>query len=266
MRGRRAIAVVIACGAGFAHAEPTPQKVDIKPFRDELVVLTDAANNFYVVKPFKPAAGGKPEDKARVWFGAPGKPIYEQRVTSRSTNGQRWDLATWAPRIPEMRPGYFRHNADGTYERGCGIATPTPLTQLTGDKAKAVLDKQTLMTEFLMRRPHMLARDDRGTYYYVDKLTQSLGGKSFRVFVGKKGAMKQMPLSDVATDSAGEVFATKTGDLRLDHTQEGTHMKVGWIRGEKRIELIALDPDLNSPLIFSDLGIYPFLGTICDNV
>ena len=35
------------------------------------------------------------------------------------------------------------------------------------------------------------------------------------MFVGKKGAMKQLPLTDVASDTAGEVFATKTGDLRL---------------------------------------------------
>jgi hypothetical protein len=113
----------------------------------------------------------------------------------------------------------------------------------------------------------MLARDDRGTYYYVDRLKKALGGKSFRVFVGKKGAMKQVPLTDVATDSAGEVFATKTGDLRLDHNvNNNSDQKAGWIRGEKRTELITLDVDVNSPLIYSDLGIYPFLGTICDNV
>jgi hypothetical protein len=85
------------------------------------------------------------------------------------------------------------------------------------------------------------------------------------VFVGKKGAMKELPLTDVASDSAGDVFATKTGDLRLVGSR-GSGAKVTWIRGGKRTELVWLDLDLNSRLIFRDLGIYKFTGTICDNI
>jgi hypothetical protein len=256
----RAVVVAIACAAGSVHAEPTPQKVDTKPFRDELLVFNDAATNLYVVRP--PKFGDK--TPARVWFGQPGKPLYEQLVVGRSHNGPAWDVSTWAPRISAVRPANFIHNADGSYTKTCGDQPPVQLTQLTGDKAKAVLDKHTLMTEFLQRRAHMLARDDSGTYYYVDRLSSALGGKSFRVYVGKKGGMKLLPLSDVATDTAGEVFSTKSGDLRLDRRADIS--KMVWIRGEKRTELITLDVDTNSPVIFSDLGIYPFLGTICDNM
>ena len=92
----------------------------------------------------------------------------------------------------------------------------------------------------------------------------ALGGRSCRAYVGKNGEMKLLPLSDVATDTAGEVFSTKSGDLRLD--RRANMQKMVWIRGEKRTELITLDVDTNSPVIFSDLGIYPFLGTICDNM
>ena len=35
------------------------------------------------------------------------------------------------------------------------------------------------------------------------------------MWAGKKGGMKQLPLVNVASDMAGEVFSTKTGDLRL---------------------------------------------------
>ncbi len=249
---------------GLAHAEPTPQKVDIKPFRDELLVFADSQGNHYVVKPAKPGTDKTPSEIGRLWFGTPGKPLYEQRVVGGSRNGKAWDITTWAPRIDNIRPGYFQFHADGTYSKGCGDQPNVPLTQLTGDKAKAVLDKTPLMTEYLMRRAHMLARDDRGTYYYVDRLHAGLGGKGYRVFVGKKGAMKQLPLTDVATDTGGEVFSTKSGDLRLDH--QNRDQKMAWIRGEKRTELVTLDVDANSPLIFSHLGIYPFLGTICDNM
>jgi hypothetical protein len=86
------------------------------------------------------------------------------------------------------------------------------------------------------------------------------------VFVGKKGAMKQMPLTDVASDSAGDVFSTRTGDLRLVRNTESNKQTMTWVRGEKRTELVFLDTDVNSAVIFKDLGVYGFLGTLCDNV
>jgi hypothetical protein len=262
--GIRFLVAIGVCWTGLAHAEPTPQKIDIKPFRDELLVLTDANNHTYVVKPHKDGVNGKPHEGARVWMGAAGKPLYEQVVVNRGRNGAAWDVGTWAPRIPGIRPAVFQHRADGSHVKSCGDQPEIPLTQLTGEKAKAVLDKAQFMSEYLMRRPHMLARDDTGTYYYVDRLSKDYGSKGFRVWIGKKGAMKQMPLTDVASDTAGQVFSTKTGDLRLDNRADVN--KMWWIRGEKRTELITLDVDANSPVIFSDLGIYSFLGTLCDNM
>lgn len=249
------------CLAGAVHADPAPQQVDIKPFRGELLVFVDSADNYYVLKPAKTTPT---TESPRLWFGQKGKPLYEQVVVGRSTNGPAWDVTTWAPRIPGIRPAYFRHHADGSYDKQCGDKPDSLLTQLTGDKAAAVLDKSPLMTEYLQRRAHMLARDDSGTYYYVDRLSRALGSKGFRVFVGKKGAMKQLPLQDVASDTAGEVFSTKSGDLRLDRRAD-IH-KMVWIRGEKKTELITLDVDANSPVIFTDLGIYSYLGTLCDNL
>lgn len=266
MRSRFAV-VVVVCSIGLAHADPTPQKVDIKPFRDELLVFNDAAGNVYVVKPYKAAVRKpqtRPYERERLWFGAAGKPLYEQLVVNRSRNGAAWTIGTWAPRIPNIRPAQFQFRKDGSYVKLCGDQPEVVLTQLTGDKAKAVLDKTPIMTESLVRRPHKLARDDRGVYYYVDKLGQAYGSKGFRVWVGKKGSMKQLPLTDVASDTAGEVFSTKTGDLRLDNYAAVN--KVFWIRGEKKTELINLNVDANSDVIFSDLGIYQFLGTLCDNM
>jgi hypothetical protein len=40
---------------------------------------------------------------------------------------------------------------------------------------------------------------------------------------------------------------------------------VKWVHGEKGDELHFLDLDVNSVLIFKELGIYGFLGTLCDN-
>ncbi|MEO8707334.1 MAG: hypothetical protein ABI867_45320 [Kofleriaceae bacterium] len=259
------VAGVVVALVASAVAETTPTKVDSKPFRDELIVLQDRDGGTYVVKPRKPATDTKPETDARIWFGTAGKELYEQGNMGRSSDGAGWTQNVWAPRVPQMRPGQIGLKKDGSYSKWCDVEVP--LTQVTGDKAKSVLDRSPLMTEYMMRRAHILARDDSGVYYYVDKFHPRYGGKGFRVWVGKKGAMKLLALTDVASDSAGEVFSTKTGDLRLTRTAsaEGSH-QVMWIRGEKRQELISLDVDANAMVIWSELGIYKFMGTICDNL
>lgn len=260
MRARRAACVFAASAVSLsapAAAEPKPVAVDVKAIRDELLVLQDAAGGTYVVKP-----GRDP----RAFYGT-GKVLYEQVITGRSTNGEAWSVIIWAPRIAELRPGSIVRKVDGTFQKRCDGKDDPILSQVTGDKAKAILDKYQFMSTALVRRPYLLGRDDSGVYYYVDTIAKQYGGKGFRVFVGKKGAMKEMPLTDVASDSAGDVFATRSGDLRLVGGGRGPgERKITWIRGEKRTELVWLDLDVNSRLIFRDLGIYKFMGTICDNI
>jgi hypothetical protein len=244
-----------------AAADPKPKPVDIKPFRDQLVVLTDGDGGTYVVQP---------GSDGRAFYGTGGKSknFYEQIIYGRSSDGSAgsWDLSIWAPRVPNLQPGSIGKKADGTYFRYCGQDNTTTLTQVTGDKAKAVLDKSAFFTSAIIRRPYLLARDDGGIYYYVDVIRKDYGGKGFRVFVGKKGAMKQKPLTDIASDTAGDVFATKTGDLRMVRDAEKDSSTVTWVKGEKRVTLRVLDTDANSVLIFKDLGVYGFVGTICDNL
>jgi hypothetical protein len=247
-----------------AAAEPKPEKVDIKPFRDELVVLQDGEGGTYVLKPRTDKDGETLP--ARIWYGVPkAKELYEQQSQGHSRNGKSWSEQVWAPRIPGIRPGYFDFK-DDQYSKACNDSR-VPLTQLTGDKAKAILDKSTFMTPFMVRTAHRLARDDSGTYYYVDRFLKKFGGSGYRVFVGKKGAMKQLALTDMAIDTAGEVFSTKTGDLRLVVTHEHD-AKPGavWIKGNRKLDLVQLDIDANSPLIYSELGIWTFMGTLCDKM
>jgi len=255
---------VFASSAAMAEQKST--KVDLKAIRDELVVLQDSEGGTYVVKPYKLGDSNTPSAAPRIFFGTAGKELYEQTNGGRGADGSSWSQSTWAPRLPNMQMATLALKKDGSYVKSCG-KEDLPLTQLTGDKAKAVLDRSTFMTEFLVRRAHLLARDDNGVYYFVDRFSSKYGGKGFRVFVGKKGAMKQLALTDVASDSAGEVFATKTGDLRLTRTNtaEGGSAAT-WSKGEKRVQLIPLDVDVNSVVIFSDLGIYKFIGTLCDNI
>lgn len=261
------VAGILAVSAGVGAADPgdgdpKPAPVDIKTIKDQLQVFQDKAGGTYVV--FYNLDDSNLE--ARAWYGT-GKQLYEQIMVGRSRNGDAWTVDTWAPRLAEIRPASIMKKADGSFMKWCDGKDDAMLTQIAGDKAKVVIDKYQFLGPALVRRPHMLARDDSGVYYYVDRLDNAHGGKGFRVFVGKKGAMKQMSLTDVASDSAGQVFSTKTGDLRLVRTTDGdTKPSTKWVRGEKKTELIPLDLDANSPVIFKDLGIYKFTGTLCDNI
>ena len=254
------LAVLLAVSSSAA-AEPKPKPVDIKPFRDRLIVLQDADGGTYIASP---------GSDGRLFYGAGGKNknVYEQVIVGRSSDGTTgaWDVAVWAPRVPNFQPGTVGRKPDGTYTKFCGSKRETGLTEVTGDKAKAIIDKATFLTSAMIRRPYLLARDDAAVYYYVDVIRDQYGGNGHRVFIGKKGAMKQRPLTDVTTDTAGDVFSTKTGDLRIVRDISEGKSNVQWIKGEKRAQLISLDTEANSPLIFKDLGVYGFTGSICENL
>lgn len=252
--------------AVVATAEVKPTKVDIKPFRDELVVLQDRDGGTIVIKPHILKTDKTDAVDARVWVAEPtSKELWEQSLEGHSRNGRWWSDSTWSPRIPGQRPGSINFQ-DDQFFKICDGTTRQPLTQLTGEKAKAILDKYTFMTEYQTRRAHLLARDDTGVYYYVDRFAKKYGGSGYRVFVGKKGAMKQLALTDVATDTAGDVYSTKTGDLRLTNTNKPGGREISWIKGGKRVELIGLDLYMNTILVYSDLGIYKFMGNLCDKI
>lgn len=262
MCARRWWWALILC-AGTAAAEPKPKAVDIKPFKDRLVVLQDSEGGVYVVLPGAFGSG----DSARIFYGTPKKPLYEQVVVGRFSNQEAgtWDVSTWSPRVPNYQPGSVSKREDGSFIKFCGSDNPTELTQVSSDKAKTILDKGQFLTTAMVRRPYMLARDDNGVYYYVDVIRDQYGGNGYRVFVGKKGALKQKPLTDIAKDSAGDVFATKTGDLRIvKNTDANSKTEIVWIKGGKRSTLVALDVDQNAPIIFKQLGVYEFTGNICE--
>jgi hypothetical protein len=253
------IAVAVSGLVSTVAAEPAPKPVDVKTMKSQGVVLQDAQGGVYVV--FR-------GDDAKVFYGPNGKAVYEQVIIGSSSDGEgRWEFNTWAPRVPHgSHLGSLEHKKDGSFHKSCGDKDDTGLTELSGEKARAVLDRTPFLSMGIVRVPHLLARDDSGVYYYVDRIAKVYGGKGYRVFVGRKGAMKQLPLTDVASDSAGDVFSTRSGDLRLVRNSEDNKEKMTWVKGGKRTELVFLDTDMNSVVIFKDLGLYGFLGTLCDDV
>ena len=201
---------------------------------------------------------------ASMFFGTE-KGMYEQIVYSRSRDGADWILTSAAPRISNGRGGTIARKSAKEFQRSCGHEEVDVFTPMTEPASAAFLAKARFFTTPLVRVSKALGRDTAGTYYYIDALHQKAGGVGYRVFVGRKGAMKQRPLLDIASDTAGMVFSTKSGEIRLvtaTGTADGKGMT--WFAKGKATELLTLDTYAESHLIFRDLGIYGFLGTLCD--
>jgi hypothetical protein len=112
------------------------------------------------------------------------------------------------------------------------------------------------------RQAQALARDDAGNYYFVDRMRDEFGGKGHRIFAGPKGGLKEMPMVNVVSDSVGEIYATKRGELRFVTSSA----EALWIKGAAKSKLTLIPVSENVDLIYGDLGVYDgSLGTPCDD-
>ena len=81
-----------------------------------------------------------------------------------------------------------------------------------GDKASATFNEKAQKCDVAnphQREPHALLRDDRGVYYFVDRGRTEGAEKNFRLWVGPKGAMVLQKMTNVVSDSAGDIVSTK---------------------------------------------------------
>ena len=251
--------ILLVCAASVASAEPKkPKPIDISSMIDSLDVFKDDVGNFYV----SPRPGIDFKDATQWVFYGDGKAMYQQRVVGSSlTSGQHYMWNVWAPRAKGMTTAEIDLNK-GVLAVTCRVKDKRPLTQLNADEAKTVLKRAAFYPPLWQREAHLLARDDDAVYYYVDNLREEYGGNGYRLFVGPKGAMKEVPLANVATDTAGEIFATRSGQLKLVANEGG---KAYWSKGGKKTELTVVDPWPNRYLIYRELGIYGQLGAVCDD-
>lgn len=102
------------------------------------------------------------------------------------------------------------------------------------------------------RVPHALARDRRGTYYYVDRGATEATANDFRVYRGPRGNLRRLEMRDVASDSEGQVLSTASGDLRLILDTD----RAQWIRGRRARDLRQIPVRENYGLIYGELGVY----------
>lgn len=210
------------------------------------IVLTNNKGDFIV------SNLGDPQ--APLWFGTK-TALFKQRQTHTPNRNTRYIFGG-------ASSGILTRKSPGSWTMRCGDDY-VPYVEASEEQATSVLSAKHHPITW-KREPYLLARDDRGVYYYVDKLRDEHGGKGFRVFFGKRGKVKERSLTDIVEDAEGMIFATKTGNLRL--LVPSNTLLASWIRGGKEQRLTVLDLRTNSNLIYTGLGLYSAeaLNTPCD--
>ncbi len=237
-----------------------PKLIDAKPVLSKLLAFRDDVGGIYIVP--APDAFKELDDAAAWVFHGDAKSVYQQRIiSSGSESGKHYSWGMWAPRA-KVWPGRLGP-VQGKFSVTCTEGTDRLLTQLKPDEAQALFSSVKFYAQLWQRQAKFLARDEDGTYYYVDELRKENGGNGFRVYVGLKGAMKQLPMLNVVSDSAGDIYATKSGQLKIVADRGSVAY---WIKRGKKRALTVLDVSDNRYLIYRDLGIYGTLGAICDDL
>jgi hypothetical protein len=259
---RQHLIALVACLATPAFADRTldpmhPKPIDIKPMIDKLLVFRDETGMYVVI----PDGGPLDEATVSVFYGD-AKTMYQQRVVGFGVHDNRFEWNLWSPRVRHMTTASVWVQDSKMKIECLADHRGKDLVQLPADQAKAVLQKATFMPPLWTHQAHTLARDEDGVYYYVDQLRAEYGGNGYRVFIGQKGAMKEQAMTNVVSDSAGEIFATKSGELKIVTNDDG---KAYWKKGTKKLDLIKLEPVANRYLIYRELGIYGALGVVCDD-
>jgi len=242
--------------AATVDTPPAEDAIDVSANKGKLKVLTDGKNHYVAIEPFGSSFEG-------FFYSGDGKTFYQQRVSGGGSSGtESFDKIFWDPRRQQPYQGSISFR-DKKYDVQCE-ERHTELKEMPSSDGVKVVDNAKFYKSRWKRMAYALARDNTGKYYYVDKLREPENNKNFRLWVGPKGTMKLQKMTNVVSDSAGDIFATKTGELRLVLNKNESL----WQESEKKVKLISLPIDDNHQMIYSELGVYTGekLGTPCDDL
>jgi hypothetical protein len=248
--------------AAPAQNEPSAAPADITAIKDKMTVWTDGKKHYL-------ALVMTTNSDSPVFWSANGKEFYQLRVFGGGSEGddknlKKLDRVFWEPRVDAPYKGSFDYaSADKTITMQCNDRK-TAIKQLPAAEAKPLVDGAKFFKSRWNRYAYALARDNTGKYYYVDNQREPDHSKNFRLWAGPKGALKPQKMINVVSDSEGDIFATKSGELRLVLDKHETM----WIQREKKTKLVYLPVEDNHIMIYTDLGVYTGepLGTPCDDL
>jgi hypothetical protein len=229
--------------------------------RARLAGWADEAGRIMVTIPFSGM------DAPFYWGDATG--FHLLRIRGGGQQGDEvFDRAFWEPRARVPAEAIFEVR-DGKATLTCGERTIT-LRKVPAAELEETLKGARFLAPRWRRIPHALARDDEGTYYYVDGTRgpdgAALGKKpGYQLWTGRKGKLVRQELEDALVDGAGQLYVGATGRLRIKPTGRDT-AEATWLTAAGSRPLTWLEPSDHGPLIYGELGVYAGerLGTPCD--
>lgn len=230
------------------------------PERGDLTVYTDDRGRYLALAPFESGA-------RRVFAGTAEKLFVQEVLLSGAVGTSAHGFSFWDPRARSPGEAFFEDRA-GKARVVCG-AREVPLRALSRKEADGILRGATFYAPRWRREPHVLAQDDEGNFFYVDRARAGVEarGPDYRLFAGPLGKVSRIELAGVADGPDGLVLLTASGKLRLGRGADGSPF-VDWLAGGGRRMLRALDPRRNGALVYRQLGVYGAarFGTPCDGV
>lgn len=258
------LVIGITVSAGAADRRLEPGELDASAFRDSLDVFTDGAGHYITMVSFATLPeGGKVGE--HLYYGD-GERFYGQRIRGGGSDSQRRQFQTsfWEPR------GRASFEGKGEAMVLTCDGRKVNFSPLGDEARKTMLKEARFFAHLWKRHAYSLARDDEGTYYYVDRALKPAENFDFHLYRGTRGDMKPLALVNIVSDSEGDIFASKGGRLRLIFTQgSGRRQRTWeWISRKKRRSLTDVPVERNAALIYRDLGVYDGkrLGTPCDDL
>jgi hypothetical protein len=269
MHSRRLIAAAVALLSGTSWGIEPPwgqgKSLGEQLTLEKTTVCTDGKGHYVVVAPH--------ERKGSQMFYGDGKTFVQVPEPPFGLSGTNF-----------LDPRFFNKTANSNFrgtdyrvysevevegeKKSCAVRCgehSTPFTVVEPDKANALLLSAKYEPNPQQYVPYALLRDTKGNYYMVERGFAPENERSFRVYVGPKGSLKRQEMKDIVSDSEGQIFSTKKGDLRLVVDKKEAPM---WIEGnKKKVELKVVPIEENLQMIYNDLGVYTGarLGTPCDD-
>jgi hypothetical protein len=251
--------VLAALALSLISAEPVPtqvEKADVSDRKARFHAFTDNKKHVLIVE----------FDKERTlpeWaFYGDGKTFYRLRVKGGGgEQGVSWNIALWEPRDPGAQ-AFIDYRA-GKLNVTCNDRK-TELSPVPPEDTAKMVDAATYYSYRWTRQPYLLARDDHGTYYFVDMQRDVPGKKDMRLYIGPRGKLQLQQMTNIVSDSVGDIFSTKTGELRLIANADA----LKWVQGKAESKLTNVPVSDNHVLIYTDLGVYERmpLGSPCDDL
>jgi hypothetical protein len=249
------LAIFLALAAGTPPA--ASDDVSISKVESKLRFWTDGKGHYLAAVPFGDS------DERELFFYGDGKSFWQQRVIGWSADGDKaWDYTFWEPRVKA------RYQASYGFRDGKAVVQcedrKTEVTPVGPDETKNLVAQAKFFKSRWKYRAYAIARDKTGKYYYVDRQREPEDNRNFRLFAGPRGNLKQLKMTNVVSDSEGDIFATKSGQLRMVIGKNES----AWIQGKSETKLLLLPLEDNVVLIYRDLGVYVGqpLGTPCDDL